>query len=185
MRASKSVHAAAPAVSWKRTGGEHARPVAEARPARGVSWKLRLRVLATRARLDREIVAGGLCEATDALALRTSQLTDARNQRQIAANLRRIVAYADRPESAGASSAVVIAPPAVRSGRDALLGLAQRLEQGEPVSPRGIVLAQRMLTDGLSPLFDPVCRQTVTQAAHEIYWALDELPATGFDALAA
>lgn len=181
MRTSTGVHTAAPAVSWKATGREQVRP----RSTGGLSWKLRLRVVATRSKLDRQIAEGGLCEATDALALRTSQLTDPRSQRQIAASLRRIVTYADRPESAGASSAVVIAPPAVRGGRDALMGLAQRLEEGEPVSPRGIVLARRLLTDGLSPLFDPLCRQTVTQAAHEIYWALDEIPATGFDALAA
>jgi len=61
---------------------------------------------------------------------------------------------------------------------------AELLEEGAPVSPRGVVLARRFLTDGLSPLFNPSSRRTVTQAVREIQDALEELPATGFDALA-
>jgi hypothetical protein len=133
---------------------------------------LRARVLMTRGRLDRQISTGGPCEANEALALRTSQLTDPTSQRRIAANLRRVVAYAERHRARALTSAVLIEPRSVREGRDAILGLAEWLERGEPVSPRGILLAQRLLTDGVSPLFDSACERSVVQAVCEIQDAL-------------
>jgi hypothetical protein len=134
----------------------------------------------THAQLDRTIEVRSPCEASEALALRTHQLTDPRAQRQIAANLRRLIDYVDRREARAGISAVVIEPRAVREGRDEILSLAESLELGGPVSPRGILLARRLLTDGLSPLFNPGCRRTVREAVREVHEALEELPASGF-----
>lgn len=161
-----------------RRKGAASRPNADASAAR-TPLLLWAKVLVTRGSLDRQISTGGPCEANEALALRTGQLTDPANQRRIAANLRRVVDYSERHRVRTATSAVLIEPRSVRDGRDAILGLAERLERGESVSSRGILLAQRLLTDAFSPLFDPGCERSVVQAVFEIQDVLEELSLIG------
>ncbi len=134
---------------------------------------LRVRALVGRRGLDRRILAGEPHDATPALALRAAQLTDPETRRQTAHRLRGIVSYVDRGGPRPLITAVVIDPPAVRSGRQAILGLAQRLEAGSPVQPRGVILAQRLLTDGLGPLFNPSSERTVVAAVWETVDALE------------
>jgi hypothetical protein len=107
-------------------------------------------VFLTRAKLDRQTAAGQPREATVALALRARQLTHPRTRQQIARNLRETIDYVDRRGSRPIISPVVIEPTAVRAGRQAIIGLAERLEGTAPVEPAGIVLARALLTDGRS-----------------------------------
>jgi hypothetical protein len=146
---------------------------------------LGLKVFVVRGRLDRQMVAGRPHESSAALALRARQLTDLRTRRRIANDLRGIVDYVHRHGSRGVISAVVIEPAAVRTGRQAILELARRLEGTAPVSPSGVVLAKALLTDGLSPLFNPHSERTVAQAVSEVHDALEGLPILEFDSLAA
>lgn len=74
-------------------------------------------------------------------------------------------------------TAVVINRAAVRADREAVLGLAERLESAGPVTPRGMVLVQRLLTEGRGPLYDPSGRHRVEQAIWEIVDVLDADPA--------
>jgi hypothetical protein len=146
---------------------------------------LQLRVFATRGKLDRQIAAGRPCESSAPLALRAHQLTDSRTRYEIARDLRGIVDYVYSRSLRGVISAVVIEPTAVRTGREAILELAQRLEGTSPVAPRGVALARGLLTDGLSPLFNPHCERTVTEAVCQVQDALDGPRAIGLDAVAA
>jgi hypothetical protein len=139
----------------------------------GASPTLRLRVYVTRPWLDRRIAAGADCAATPALELRASQLASARTRRRLARELRALVEYAERVRSRPAYSAVVIDRRAVSRGRHAILGLAERLEGQAPVSPRGVTLVRRLLTDGLGPLFNPHSQQTVIQVVWNLEDALD------------
>jgi hypothetical protein len=147
---------------------------------------LRLRVYVIRRRLDREIALRASSPSNEALALRAGQLTQRRTRQRIAGNLRRIVAYVDRVGSRRDFSAVVTDRAAVTAGRQSILGLAERFEGSDPVNPRGVVLAGRLLTDGFhSPLFNSSCGQTVTEAVWEVADALGEQdPTMGFDAIA-
>jgi len=186
MRTLRSSQPASPVMSTRRTTVEvaprlHGGPSTSA----GAPLALRLMVYVTRGRLDRQIAAGCPGEATAALALRARQLTDPRTRREIALNLRGIIDYVDRRGPPRVISSVVIEPPAARTGRCAIVELAERLDGWAPVSPRGIVLARALLTDGLSPLFNPHCGRTVTEAAREVQDALEEHPTIGFDAFAA
>jgi hypothetical protein len=138
----------------------------------GASPTLRLRVCVTRPWLDRRIAAGADC-ATSALELRAAQLASVRTRRRLARELRGLVEYAERVRSRPAYSAVVIDRRAVSRGRHAILGLAERLEGQAPVSPRGITLVRRLLTDGLGPLFNPHSQQTVIQVVWNLEDALD------------
>lgn len=134
---------------------------------------LRLRVYLMRGRLDLRIAAGVVCETSEHLVLRSRQLTDPSNQRRIARDLRRVIDYAERHRSGAAISAVVIDAPSVLRGRRPIAELAEQLERAGPASPRGIVLAQALLSDGASPLFNRHADRTVASAVRGIREALE------------
>lgn len=159
---------------------KRARSAAPSAPA-----TLRLRVFLSRVTLDRQIAGGDACEQTGALALRIAQLTDPSTRRRTARELRGVVEHVDDREPGPNISAVVIEPAAVRAGREALLGLAERLESSAPVSARGVALARALLTEGVSPLYNPYCERTVNEAVFEVQDALGGPPTFGFEALAA
>jgi hypothetical protein len=146
---------------------------------------LRFRVAVTRGRLDRQISEGYPCEATEALSLRARQLTHVENRRRLASELRSVVDYVDRIGSRRDPSAVMIQRAAVRDGREALLGLAERLEGGLPVSPRGLVLTRQLLTDGVgSPLFNLCSDASAVDAVWRVADVLGaDAPTIGFDAV--
>lgn len=146
---------------------------------------LRLKVYATRARLDRALATGQAWAAPEELALRAGQLTDPHTQHRIARELRGVIEYVDRRGTRREISSVVIDPPAVMRGRQAIVELAEELERAAAVNPRGIVLARALLTDGRSPLFNRYSEQTVTDAACEIHEALAKPPTIRLEPLVA
>jgi hypothetical protein len=150
-----------------------------------VAFKLRLSVCMKRGRLDREIAGGRSCASTAELTLRARQLVDPDTRRRAARSLRSIVDFADRARRGRIISAVVIECGAVNYGREAILGLSERLESPTPVSPRGVATVQILLTDGLeSPLFNPHCGRTVIEAVWEAADLLRaDAPTLGFDAV--
>jgi hypothetical protein len=140
---------------------------------------LRVKVFATRAALDRQIAGAHRDERNATLELRARQLIHPRSRRRAARYLRGIVDSAERIGSRRALSAVVIDPAAVTGARRSIVALARRLEGNAPVSPRGVVLARALLTDGRGPLFNPGCGRSVDQAVAEVEDALvakDALP---------
>lgn len=138
----------------------------------GPSLTLRLRVYATRGRLDRQIAGGRACASTPELALRASQLTDRRARRRLAHSLREVVDYAERRSAVPVISPVVLERAAVRGARGSLLALADRLDADAPVSPAGVARSQVLLTDGLGPLFNPTCSRTAAEAVRDAHDAL-------------
>jgi hypothetical protein len=185
MRVSRSSHAV-PFIPDRGTGFESI-PSAGARRSSQVRAPLglRLRVRLTHHRLDRQISAGDPFEETPEMALRARQLAEPRTQQEIARNLRRAMRYAERQGSRGALSCVVTRPSAVRAGKPALAELAEQLERGGSVNPRGVVLATTLLTDAASPLFDPHCERAVSEAVREVQHALEEAPRMNLGPLAA
>ena len=153
--------------------------------SQSAALRLRLKVFLSRGRLDREICAGCPHESSAPLALRAQQLTDPRMRERLARNLRGTVEYVEHVGSRRGISAVVTNRAAVWTGREALLGLAERLEATDPVTPKGVVLARALLTDGSSPLYNPYCERTVAEAVWEVADLLGpEEPTIEFDAVA-
>ncbi len=149
-------------------------PAAAGRPdAVAAPITLRLRVHLLRRVLDRRLAAGHACESTPALALRARQIADPHARQQLARSLRRVVDFVDGPGSRRARPAPASERAPVSRGRQAVHGLATRLEGEELVSPRGVVLARALLTNGFNPLSNPHCQQTVSQAVSEVEEALD------------
>jgi hypothetical protein len=149
----------------------------------GASLALRLRVYLTRGAVDRDIESGCPCESTAELALRARQLTSDSTRREIARELRGVVAYVDRTGPRPLDTAVEIAPAAVRVGREAILDLAHLLEGSTAVQPAGILLARRFLTDGLAPMSNPNSERTVAEAVAEVVDALVGQDSAGHDRL--
>ncbi len=130
--------------------------------------RLRLRVGFSRFRLDRELAAGQPAGASKELALRARQLTELPARRRLASSLRHTVADAQRPNPPGFSSAVPMRRDAVRSCGEAMLGLADRLEQEPPLSASAVARVLVLLSDGTGPLYNAGCPRSLGDAV----WAV-------------
>ena len=114
--------------------------------------RLRLRVMLRSGHLDAMLAQGA--EPTDSaeLCLRARRLTSARYRRALAGRLEEIVSVAERP-GPRLSAAPPLQKRDVRAARAALLELAHSLRSENGVMSAGVALAQRLMTDGASPLY--------------------------------
>jgi hypothetical protein len=129
----------------------------------------RVRVQLHRGRLDHQIADGFDLRAFADRALRARQLAAMATRRKVARSLREVVRAAERP--ALISSAIPVSP-AVIPWREAVLGLADRLERPEPVNPCGVARALVLLTTGGGPLYDPSVAQSMGEM---VWWIADGL----------
>lgn len=112
----------------------------------------RLRTLMSRRRLDARLLEGADPDMSPELALRARQVTSLSHRRTLADSIDEIVSVAE-----GRGPRVSAAPPlacrGIRSARESLLELARALRERQPVEPVGVVMTERLLTDGASPLY--------------------------------
>jgi hypothetical protein len=113
---------------------------------RGLQHRRRLR--AERRAADAEILSSDW--VSPLLAWRVNELVARKNRRQLARSLRDAVKTADGRYLPNASP---INRRAVRVESKRLLALAGRLEDEHAVAPRGVLLVDRLLTDGFGPLY--------------------------------
>jgi hypothetical protein len=138
----------------------------------------RMRVVAGRDRLTRELAEGVEPNSSPEHALRAAQLTSLRNRRQLARTLRQTITEAhERPLPR--SRVVIINRPAVLDAEAAVNAMIARLSNAEPVHAKGMAIAERMLTNAeRSPLYnaaEPAALQHLVLVATE---ALDPAPRT-------
>jgi hypothetical protein len=113
------------------------------------SWEARRALRGARRRADEELAATRL--PPPRLAWRAAELVADENRIDLARSLTDVVHAADERLLPAASP---IARAAVRACRPQLLAIAARLfEVSKPVPPRGVVLVERLLTDGSGPLY--------------------------------
>ncbi len=134
--------------------------------------RLRLRVLLRRGALDRQLSDGLAAEGSEDRALRARQLGDAHTRRRLARSLRGLIEDSELPATERLSAAVPVCRRAVLPCRQALLGLAERLERTDPVNPCGVARVRVLLTDGGSPVYDPHPARSMSDA---IWWIADGL----------
>jgi len=114
---------------------------------------LRVRTWLRRPRLDAAI-ARGLGRPGDArLALREAQLVEPRQRGRLARRLEEIVESPTRLAARG--SRAPIDRRAVEIARPVIADLVLLLRSRQPVEARGVALAWSLLTDPLSPLYEP------------------------------
>jgi hypothetical protein len=105
------------------------------------------------------------------LAWRSAELTAGARRLELARELRKVVGAADSRYLPNASP---IDRPRIRVDSEALLSLAERLaELSRPVSPRGVLLLERLLHDRDGPLYEGAPTTTLGGAIDEIAGALE------------
>ena len=144
------------------------------------SFKRRVRVAVKRDALTRQLAQGADPEATPELILRAGQLTNNRRRRQMARTWRRTIDEAKRPAMTRAMVGI-INRRAVLEGEDAIREMIERLSSPEPVTAKGMAMADRIVTDGISsPLYNPAergsLRRQVLAATAEMDPDTFELP---------
>ena len=111
-----------------------------------------------------------------ALALRADQLRSDRHRRRLAGWIERLVREVDlsgaRPSAI--SAAVPVVGDQVRPARESLLSVAQTLRLAEQVSPRGVAMVERLLTNADSVIYTVSARGALEL---QIQMALDYLVA--------
>jgi hypothetical protein len=113
---------------------------------------VRFRALTHRAKLDTMLLDGADPAGSPELRLRASQLTGSRHRGMLARSLVESVEAAEG-ERRRSMASVPLAYGEVRAARAALLELANGLSGEGPVAPAGVVLAERLVTDGAGPLY--------------------------------
>lgn len=137
---------------WPAGDGDHR----GSRPAEPRSLPLRMRVAASRERLNRELAEDADPGSSPELALRASQLTSGRRRKQLVRSLRRIISEAHHPPLTR-MRVVIINRAAVVDAEVAINTMIARLNSAEPVRAEGMAIAEWMLTDGArSPLYNAV-----------------------------
>ena len=136
------------------------------------SFRRRLRVRFSRARLDRDLAEGSCPGAFEDLTLRAAQLADPRTRRRVAGLLRRLVKLAEVSPAGRLACAVPVCRSSVLRWREGLLGLAERLDGPAPVNPCGVARALVLLTDGGGPLYNPYEARRMGQS---VWWVADGL----------
>jgi len=131
-----------------------------------------VRVQLHKARLDQQLAEGFGPDPLEDRALRARQLTSPRARRRLARSLRARVKDAERPAAPRLSAAVPLSRRAVRSWRESLLGLAERLERPDPVNPCGVARVLVLLTDGTGPLYNLGAADRMSDA---VWWIADGL----------
>ncbi len=144
------------------------------------SLRLRMTVAARRNPLTQELAGGADPASSPERALRASQLTSERRRRQLSRTLKRTLAEARGP-SVTRALVTIINRRAVLDAADAIQALIDRLSSHEPVTVKGMALAERIITDGVSsPLYgraEPgTLRRLVLVATSELDPTPVELP---------
>jgi hypothetical protein len=133
------------------------------------SWEARRALRDARRRADEELAATRL--PPPRLAWRAAELVADENRIDLARSLTDVVHAADERLLPAASP---IARAAVRACRPQLLALAARLfDVSKPVSARGVLLVDQLLTDGTGPLYGRVDADRLLAAATHILAVLD------------
>lgn len=109
------------------------------------------RLSSLRRQADRQLLGTAATRSPELVVWRTAELTSERNRRVLAKTLRGVVSELDARRLPGAS-------PLNRSGARSHAGLIQALadrvgDLERPVSARGILLVEDLVTDGWGPLY--------------------------------
>jgi hypothetical protein len=112
----------------------------------------RLADLFSKRSLDDRLLTGELSPDSGQGKARAKQLLSARHRAKSAKALRELVEEAQRPRASLFNANLRIQRVVIRENRELILTLARELE--EPVvNPRGVILADRLIKDGESPIY--------------------------------
>jgi hypothetical protein len=108
-----------------------------------------------RARSIDDGLLNGVPDRRPMVLVRRAQLLQRRYRSAVAASLRRMIESARRNQPNFFAARLQLKVAEVLASEPLILTLADELEEDETVSPRGVILADRLVTDGDSPIYGP------------------------------
>jgi hypothetical protein len=121
--------------------------------------------------LDRRLAEGADPHGDRLLKLRAARLVTPASRALVANGLERVVASVDKPKSPLSAAAPVRRRP-VRDARHDLMTLADDLRRMAAPNPRGVAMAERLITDPGSPLYCATSSEEVERAVRAATWNL-------------
>jgi hypothetical protein len=103
--------------------------------------------------LDDRLLTGELSPDSGQGKARAEQLLSARHRAESAKALRDLVEEAQRPRASLFNANLRIQRALIRENQPLILTLARELEELAVVNPRGVILADRLIKDGESPVY--------------------------------
>jgi hypothetical protein len=113
----------------------------------------RLTNLISKRSVDNRLLSGELSYDTGEGKKRADQLVSSRNRAKCAQALRDLVQEAQKPRSSLFNANLRIQRALIRDNQPLILTLARDLDELPEVNPRGVILADRLIEDGESPVY--------------------------------
>lgn len=105
--------------------------------------------------IDDKLLSGGVTDGSPVVLVRRARLLQSRYRSRVAASLRRLIDAARHNEPNFFAARLQLKVREVLAIAPLILTLADELEEEESVSPRGVIIADRLVTDGDSPVYGP------------------------------
>jgi hypothetical protein len=105
--------------------------------------------------IDDMLLNGAVTHGSPAVLVRRARLLHRRYRSAVATSLRKLIEDARRNEPNLYVAELPLRVGEVLESEPLILTLADELEHEEGVSPRGVILADRLITDGDSPIYAP------------------------------
>ena len=129
----------------------------------GGTLRDRIRVRWARDELDRRLAEGADPGRDPLLKRRADRLVSPASCARLAAGLESVVASVEKPKGA-LTAAVAVRRGPVRGARRELMSLAGDLRHMSAPQPRGVAMAERLVTDPCSPLYTAASSEDVERA---------------------
>ncbi|MGA8925758.1 MAG: hypothetical protein WB462_06005, partial [Solirubrobacterales bacterium] len=113
----------------------------------------RLTNLFSKHSIDDRLLAGELSAESGQGKARAEQLVSPRHRAKSAEALRNLVEEAQRPHASLFNANLRVQRALIRDNQPLILTLARELEELPSVDPRGVILADRLILDGTSPVY--------------------------------
>ena len=127
-------------------------------------------------RLDGQLAAGVPPESSPLAAARAERLVSFPMRSALAQHWGDVLARAARPPPAARPPVVPLCRGRIIAARRDIQELLGALSTQLPVPARGVAAANRLLTDGTGPLYNPACTTDLSEAMRKVVELLD--PAT-------
>ena len=106
--------------------------------------------------IDDLLLNGRGTEGDPVLIVRRARLVSRRYRSRLAAALRKLVATARSGHRTRFAAKLQLRRREILANEPLILTLADELDAGGGISPRGVILADRLLSDGDSPIYAPL-----------------------------
>jgi hypothetical protein len=121
--------------------------------------------------LDDRLLAGAQPEASRQLKARSARLVEPDYRSEVASALRQMLDDAEHARRIFLKAQVRLRELQIIEARSLIRDLADQLEADPAVNPRGVILADRLIRDGNSPMFWP-SEESIESAVNEARAAL-------------